>query len=130
MHKIRVFVVWEPVLPTDIGAPSTATLKRISDRRASQYWDRGRLLSHLLGEHDRNSIVWDTIAIYKPGQVWQKTPPEPAFQDNPVTKVIGRARQALQQQLTAARLLCFRVPPRVFPCGAAPERDPAAWGMP
>jgi hypothetical protein len=26
--KLRVFVIWEPVLPTDLGAPSTATLRR------------------------------------------------------------------------------------------------------
>jgi len=36
---IRVFVVWEPVLPTDLGAPSTTTLNRLSDPRVSQYWD-------------------------------------------------------------------------------------------
>jgi len=48
-QNIRVFVVWEPVLWTDFGAPSTATLKRISDPRASQYWDKGHIVSCLLG---------------------------------------------------------------------------------
>jgi hypothetical protein len=40
-------VVWEPVLTTDFAAPSTTSLGRIPDVRASQYWDRKPALSHL-----------------------------------------------------------------------------------
>ena len=36
-----MFVIWEPVLPTDWSSPSTATLRRISDSRAAQFWDKG-----------------------------------------------------------------------------------------
>ncbi len=72
--NIRVFVVWEPVLPTDLGAPSTMTLKRVSDLRASQYWDKDHLVSHLLGERDPSSVVWDYVAVYEPGKVWNQAP--------------------------------------------------------
>lgn len=95
--NVRVFVVWEPVLATDLGAPSTATLKRVSDTRASQYWDRGRVLSHLMGEHDRASVVWDYIAVYPPGALWNEAPPKPTYSANPVADVTSGAKQAIKQ---------------------------------
>jgi hypothetical protein len=96
---VRAFVVWEPVLPTDWGAPSTAALNRISDGRASQYWDKGRLVSKLMGEHDTDSIVWDHIAVYPPGATWNHHPA--LFADGPVVKVIGPAREAITRALSA-----------------------------
>jgi len=77
----RIFVIWEPVLSTDFVAPSTAALERIPDVRAVQYWDRKRALSHLLGEHNRSTEVWDYIAVYAPGTLWQGTPPKPIYSD-------------------------------------------------
>lgn len=95
---VRVFVVWEPVLATDLAAPSTAALARIPDARA-QYWDRKRALSRLLGEHDRPTVVWDHVAVYAPQTVWQKGPPTPVYSDHPVRDVIGGAKGAIQQLL-------------------------------
>lgn len=100
---VRGFVVWEPVLPTDWGAPSTAALRRISDGRVSQFWDKPRLISHELGEHDRSSIVWDHIAVYPPGAAWQDKPPQPLFADGPVVRVIEPAATAIRQALSQAR---------------------------
>jgi hypothetical protein len=94
--NIRVFVVWEPVLATDFAAPSTATLARISDVRASQYWDRNRVLSHLLGERDRSTVVWDSIAVYAPGTLWEDTPPKPVYASGPVRDVISGAKDAVK----------------------------------
>ena len=99
--NIRVFVVWEPVLVTDFGPPSTAALARIPDTRAAQYWDRKRTLSHLLGEHDRSSVVWDHIAVYAPGELWRDAPPTPAYSGDPVDRVIGRAKEAVLHLLQA-----------------------------
>jgi hypothetical protein len=96
---VRVFVVWEPVLPTDLAAPSTAALARVPDLRAAQYWDRERVLSHLLGEHNRPTVVWDFIAVYAPGATWQDVPPKPFYSDRPVRNVIGGAKDAIQHLL-------------------------------
>jgi hypothetical protein len=101
--QIRVLVVWEPVLATDVRAPATMTLKRISDGRVSQYWDKERLLSHAMGEHDRRTIVWDYVGIYEPGTVWEAAPPKAAFEDRPVVQVIGAARTALERLLAGNR---------------------------
>lgn len=98
---IRVFVIWEPVLPTDFGPPSTATLRRISDLRASQYWDKERLVSKLMGKRDRSSVVWDYVAVYPPGTLWEQAPPIPATSGNPVIRAIDRTRDEIQQLLEA-----------------------------
>ena len=99
--KVRVFVVWEPVLATDFAAPSTSALTRISDVRASQYRDRKRGLSHLLGERNRSTVVWDSIAVYAPGTFWQDTPPKPVYSNGPVRDVIDGAKDAIQRLLTS-----------------------------
>ncbi len=98
---VRVFVVWEPVLATDFAAPSTAALARVSDLRAAQYWDRKRTLSFLLGEHNRSTVVWDHIAVYAPGTLWQDTLPKPVYSDNPVRTVISGAKDSIQRLLTS-----------------------------
>jgi len=98
---VRVFVVWEPVLATDLAAPSTASLARIPDVRAAQYWDRERVLSHLLGEHNRSTVVWDYIAVYEPGTVWQDAPPKPVYSDHPVLDVISGAKDAVRRLLAS-----------------------------
>jgi len=95
----RIFVVWEPVLFTDWSSPSTATLGRISNTRAAQFWDKERLISHSMGEHDRRSIVWDYIAVYPRGAVWEASPPEPLYSGGPVIRVIDEARSALSKAL-------------------------------
>lgn len=94
---VRVFVVWEPVLVTDFAAPSTAALARVPDLRVVQYWDGKRTLSHLMGEHNRASVVWDYIAVYAPGELWQDAPPKPIYSDHPVRDVISGAKNAIQR---------------------------------
>jgi hypothetical protein len=102
-NPARIFVVWEPVLFTDWSSPSTATLGRIADAHASQFWDKQRLISHSIGEHDRRSIVWDYIAVYPRGAVWETSPPEPLYSGGPVVRVIDEARSALSLALNGAQ---------------------------
>jgi hypothetical protein len=97
--RMRVFVIWEPVLPTDLAAPSTMTLKRVSDTRASQYWDKEHLVSKLLGERDSESVVWDYVAVYQPGKLWDQAPPEPAYSNVPVIHGINGTREAILKLL-------------------------------
>ena len=98
---VRVFVIWEPVLPTDFVAPSTAALARIPDARASQYWDKQRALSHLLGEHNRSTVVWDYIAVYAPETQCEEGLPKPVYADNPVRYVISGAKESIQHLLAS-----------------------------
>ena len=47
--KVRVLVVWEPVIFTDIAPPTNFALSRISDARAAQFWDAGHAMSRVMG---------------------------------------------------------------------------------
>jgi hypothetical protein len=96
---LRAFVVWEPVLLTDWSSPSTATLSRLSDVRVTQFWDRRRLVSNAMGEHDRRSVVWDYVAVYAAGAVWENGPPAALYHGNPVVRVAEEARAAIAQAL-------------------------------
>jgi hypothetical protein len=104
-RDIRVFVVWEPVLPTDWMAPSTNTMGRIPDSRARQYWDKGRLLSKTLGEKDKGSIVWDAVLVYQRSVTWTDaaSAPKPLSAEGPVLDVISRFTAALRQALEQPR---------------------------
>ncbi|MBV8830447.1 MAG: hypothetical protein JO108_14575 [Acidobacteriaceae bacterium] len=96
---MRVFVIWEPVLPTDWTAPSTAALRRIDDARATQFWDKRRLVSSSMGGHNRRSVVWDFIAVYTQGAVWSDHPPQAIYEGGPVVRVTQPTREALAQAL-------------------------------
>ncbi len=67
----------------------------IHDARVKQYWERDRVLSHAMGEHDRSSVVWDYIAVYKPEQIWTDVPPQPESKGRPVVRFIGGVQSAL-----------------------------------
>jgi hypothetical protein len=93
---VRAFVIWEPVMATDWTSPSIETMARIADPRVAQFWDKARLISHAMGEHDRRSIVWDYIAVYPPGAVWtDERPPEPVYHGRPVVEVKDEAMAAV-----------------------------------
>ena len=100
---MRVFVIWEPVLPSDLFAPSTSTLNRISDARVTQYWDKPRVVSRSMGEKDDGSIVWDIVAIYQPGKLWEQAPPEPIYSGGAVVDVIDETRTAIKRELEATK---------------------------
>lgn len=75
--NLQVFVVWEPMLPTDWFSPTSGTLARISDLRAVQFWDHDHLVSRLLsaslsaGQPNccrRGGALWDDIALFPAGR--------------------------------------------------------------
>ena len=50
---VRIFAVWQPMLPTDWAAPASSVLRRLSDRRAQQYWDPNHLLAKRMRQDAR-----------------------------------------------------------------------------
>lgn len=107
--SLRVFLVWEPVLATDLSPPLPSVLARVADPRARHFWDRGRLVSAGLlrvleagragGEGadppEQDGIVWDTVAVYPPGVVWGDAVPAPGYVDGPVVRVIEEVARRL-----------------------------------
>jgi hypothetical protein len=94
---VRVFAVWEPILPTDYSPPGTAVLARLADPRVAQYWDKNHLFAGQLGrkmEADagqpqpkcctRSGIQWDEVAVYAQDAQWNAQLPRALFLNGPV----------------------------------------------
>ncbi|HZI73619.1 MAG TPA: hypothetical protein VFD73_06255 [Gemmatimonadales bacterium] len=108
-NPMKVFVVWEPILVTDLQPPTTAALARVSDVRAAQFWDKDRQVSKAIaGEitrrgqdaeqhryRSKGGVLWDTIAIYPPGVKWAGSGPAPSYTGGPVVDVESEFRKAL-----------------------------------
>jgi len=45
--------------------------------------------------------VWDHIAVYAPGTLWEDTVPKPVYSNGPVRDVTSGAKDAIQRLLAA-----------------------------
>ena len=107
--RLRVQVVWEPVLRTDVAPPLTGVLGRIRDRRVVQYWDPERFVSADLvravnedpkryGREEalpQDFIAWDLVAVFEKDARWDRNVPPPAYYDGPVVHAIEGAKAAI-----------------------------------
>jgi hypothetical protein len=86
------------MLPTDWMRPTTAVLARLSDARASQYWDPAHLLAKRLSGDARDpqpkpdccrrdGNLWDLAAVYPPGATWGDALPPAVFFNGPIVDV-------------------------------------------
>ena len=90
-----MFAVWEPILASDFGRPTTPVLGRLDDGRVSQFWDEQHVLASRMARDasspqprerccTKNGHLWDLVAVYPPGAIWsEKLPPAILF-DGPV----------------------------------------------
>ncbi|HEV8336178.1 MAG TPA: hypothetical protein VGR67_07180 [Candidatus Polarisedimenticolia bacterium] len=112
---VRVFVVWEPVIVSDVAPPINRVLSRIPDPRVTQYYDKSRLLSSLLvknarenkgfllhGEElDADAVIWDCVFAFPPGARWEEDPPRPSFSGCTVVEAADALRAALSAHPTS-----------------------------
>jgi hypothetical protein len=103
---VRVMVVWEPILITDIAPPISAVLRRLSDRRARQFWDPDHLLSAQMQKDarppqpvqeccDRHGHLWDLAAVYPAGATWTERLPTATVFNGPVVDIMDSLTAAL-----------------------------------
>ena len=101
-----MYVVWEPILPTDLAPPITAVLSRISDQRAQQYWDPNHLIAKQMADDarppqpepeccDHTGILWDLVAVYPRGAKWDERMPAAVLFNGPVADVLDPLREAI-----------------------------------
>lgn len=95
------------MLPTDVGAPVTRTLARLSDRRVRQYYDPDHLVAARLAEDARapqpepdcctqNDILWDLLVVYPPSLTWDERMPVATIFNGPVVDVTAGLEEALK----------------------------------
>jgi hypothetical protein len=103
---VRVFVVWQPMLPTDWAPPTTFAMNRIPDRRAQQYWDPDHVVAKKLAADrrapqpaedccERSGVLWDLVAVYPKGGVWENRVPVATIFNGPVVDVTPEVESAL-----------------------------------
>ncbi|HXW63420.1 MAG TPA: hypothetical protein VEJ45_12515 [Candidatus Acidoferrales bacterium] len=101
---MRVLVVWEPILITDWGAPSSSTLARVYDSRARQFWDPKHLISGALRRaaegmssmpqpNSGRRFYWDEALVFAPHAKWTS---QPLFWQGPVYQVVDGLATALR----------------------------------
>jgi hypothetical protein len=114
--RLRVQVVWEPVLKTDLTAPMSAVLGLLQDLRVTQYWDPDRVVSTDLvrsaneapGRYGRDEafppgfVAWDVVAVFSRSARWERDVPTALHYGGPVLRAIDATRQALDDALAAA----------------------------
>jgi hypothetical protein len=103
---VKVFAVWEPMLPTDWGKPGTSVLLRLSDHRVRQYWDADHAVASALKTTEetaslhpdcckRHNVLWDLIAAYPSGTLWRDAPATPVVFNGPVVDSAPALEKAL-----------------------------------
>ena len=99
-------MVWEPILPTDFSKPMGIVLNRLSDRRATQFWDEGHVLATQMAQDARSpqpeqkccvrkNHLWDLVAVYSAGAKWEAQMPTAIVFNGPVVYTGDQIRQAL-----------------------------------
>ena len=110
--KLKVLVVWLPVVKTDIAPPTKRVLGFLKDARVTQFWDEGRLTSKAMlaaaGENPKwtkpedrelcwgQGVVWDFVAVFPEGARWEKQVPAPDFYGFPVVEAIEGLEKRLE----------------------------------
>lgn len=107
--RVRVLVVWEPVLETDRGPPTGEVRAPLADPRVTEYWDpqhwmssrameRARMTARAAGKEPPgpDEIAWDLVALFPPGSAWQDPFPIPSWHGEPVVRSLGPVEKVLQ----------------------------------
>ena len=101
-----MFVVWEPILPSDWQSPTSLALSRVTDTRAVQFWDKNHLVADALRKHiaegepdccERDGHIWDAVALYPKQAKFNGT--TPSFIGGPVVRAEPKMRPKLQDAL-------------------------------
>lgn len=110
---VRVLIVWEPVILTDIGRPIQSVRQPLSDPRVTEFWDekrwlsprmieRAALIARAKGEEPPlgpDDIAWDVIAIFPEGTLWEDPFPVPSwYGEEPVVRSLGPVEEALSSE--------------------------------
>lgn len=79
--RLRGFVVWLPMLPSDSKDAAGAQAASFVDGRLMQHWDGDRASGNLLAKTlGLKGSAWDVYLLYAPGVKWTgDQPPAPTF---------------------------------------------------
>ena len=78
--RLRVFIVWQPMLPGDSEKAATRAMGFVPDARATHFWTPtqqvGRAFAKPLGLKGRRT-AWDVYLVYSGKSKWGEAVPVP-----------------------------------------------------
>lgn len=81
--KVKVYVVWTPVLREDDGPAADKAVEAVPDDRAVHFWDGDKSLGFLLGKivtlPRGRKLAWDAYFAFDTTAKWGDAPPTPVF---------------------------------------------------
>ena len=79
--KLKVMLLWGPLMQTDTSAVTRRAMQYIRDERVDHYWDLWRWGYRTYTENlDIPEFeAWDLFIFYEAGKTWKETPPVPTF---------------------------------------------------
>jgi hypothetical protein len=83
-EKLKVFVIWLPMVEGDSRDAAAEAIKLLGDVRVSHFWDSrkemarafGKVIGQPNGKQPR--LAWDFYAVFGPSAKWKDDVPEPA----------------------------------------------------
>ncbi|MBI1927719.1 hypothetical protein HYR99_26215 [Candidatus Poribacteria bacterium] len=92
-NRLRVYLIWMPVLSSDDRASAENRFREFADERFIHFWD-GNLLTGLLWQRvlGMREVPWDVYLLYRAGSQWEKEPARPDFWVRQLGSEVNRKR--------------------------------------
>jgi hypothetical protein len=90
-----VFIVWQPVLPSDDVEDGAAHAAALRDARVQHFFDTGNRLGHAYAKpldspfDTVGHIAWDVILLFDRGTLWKEAVPKPRLYRFPMALSSG-----------------------------------------
>ncbi len=82
-RKLKVYVIWTPVLREDDGPAADKAVEVVRDERAVHFWDDDKSLGFSLGKTVTlprgRKLAWDVYFVFDTKAKWGDAPPTPTF---------------------------------------------------
>ena len=79
--RIRIYVVWGPMLGGETAEDAETAPFYLNDQRSSHFWTDQHTLAEMLEEPLglEDEPAWDVFLVFEPGVQWGDAPPTPDF---------------------------------------------------
>jgi hypothetical protein len=103
--KLRVYVVWFSMLPTDARSRWSWTGGVLTDPRVVHFWDEKKIVGSWLAKQENPQdetpgIVWDAFYLYGPDALWDVKPEPLIINGATVRDKADELRENLEPLLT------------------------------
>ncbi len=79
--KLRVYVVWGPMLGGETEEDAREATASLADSRGTHFWTGVHTLAEVLRAPAglQEELAWDTFLLFPPGAKWGDVPPTPVY---------------------------------------------------